>query len=293
MKTIKVSTICPKWDWIRQTPYDDGIWQDFLFIFDKSIKTCDFWIVYENLTEQETYFCYPQNTILITGEPPSVKSYHPKFLEQFATVITCHKKIKHSNVILSHSSLPWMVGYQPPSTTFGKSYSELVKIKKINKTKLLSVICSNKTFTRGHKNRLNFVKKLAEHFGDTDFFGRDFRSVTDKWDAIAPYKYHIVIENSSFDHYWTEKLSDVYLAQSYPFYYGCQNIHEYFSKESFTKIDISQPEKAFEIIEKTIKNNQYEKSIESLDQAKDLVLNKYNFFPRITNYFRFCGQIFI
>ncbi|MBU1007662.1 hypothetical protein KKA53_01110 [Candidatus Dependentiae bacterium] len=288
MITVKLSSCCPKWDWIRQTPNRDGTWGEHTFICNHEGKSCDYWVVYENLTKQEHSSCPKENTVLITGEPPTIKTYHPKFLAQFQTIITCHPNVSHPNAIVSHLSLPWMIGYQPPKEIFSKSYRELTKTTKLPKTKLVSVICSDKVFTTEHKKRLLFIQKLQEKFGDRiDFYGRGRNPIIDKWDAIAPYKYHIALENSFIEHYWTEKLSDSYLAQSHPIYYGCPNIHDYFPKKSLTKIDINKPEQAFKVIEQVITGNTYEQSIETLEQAKKLVLNKYNIFPRLA---KLCPQ---
>jgi len=286
MIKIKLSSNCPSWNWTRQTPNNDGVWGMCQFVYNEPnepIDTCDYWIVYENITKQETVSCPPKNTILITGEPPTIKTYHPKFLAQFGAVITCHSNLKHSNIIINHPHLPWMVGFQPPSITFTKSYGELTKIQDYPKTKLISVICSDKTFTKGHKQRLNFVKKLQETFHDTiDFYGRGFVPITDKWEAIAPYKYHIALENCSIDHYWTEKLADAYLAQSYPIYYGCPNIHEYCPQEALTTIDITKPKQAFKTIEQIIASNRYEQALPVLQEAKNLVLNTHNIFAKLS-----------
>ena len=35
------------------------------------------------------------NTLLITGEPASVKTYPPAYAAQFARVLTCQRGIKH------------------------------------------------------------------------------------------------------------------------------------------------------------------------------------------------------
>ena len=130
------------------------------------------------------------------------------------------------------------------------------------KKKLISVITSNKAFTQGHIDRIRFVSKLKEHFGDQiDVFGRGYNTFGDKWDVLADYKYHIVIENSSQTYYWTEKLSDCFLAETYPFYYGCTNIADYFPSDAYTPIDISNPDEAIKIIDKAIKADAYGKSM--------------------------------
>ncbi|HOI76290.1 MAG TPA: glycosyltransferase family 10 [Methanofastidiosum sp.] len=147
---------------------------------------------------------------------------------------------------------------------------------------MCSVISSNLKISQGHLDRLQFIDILLNHFGDKiDVFGRGFNDIVDKWDAIVPYKYHIVIENSSFEDYWTEKLADAFLGESYPIYYGAKNINSYFDKESLATIDINKPEEAVKIIEEAINGNYYEKYKNQIIKSKNKVLDEYNLFPTI------------
>ena len=82
MVTVKLSTIEPTWDFKRQTPKSASIWQNYFFSIDQKIDFCDYWVVYEGIKEEETCVCRPQNIFLITGEPPTIKTYHPTFLKQ-------------------------------------------------------------------------------------------------------------------------------------------------------------------------------------------------------------------
>lgn len=149
----------------------------------------------------------------------------------------------------------------------------------------MSIISSNVTITAGHKRRQAFTKRLCEHFGSKiDFFGRGVRDIEDKWDAISGYKYHVVIENSSFADYWTEKLADAFLGGAYPFYYGCPNVLDYFSPHSLTLIDINDFERSAEVIEGAIKSRKYESSLSPIDEARNLVLDKYNLFPMLASF---------
>ena len=111
-----------------------------------------------------------------------------------------------------------------------------------------------------------------------DLFGRGFHEFEDTWDVIAPYKYHIVIENSREENYFTEKLMNTYLAESYPIYYGCSNIEDYYPAEAMTKIDIEKPEEAVQIIRKLIADDPYEQHYSAIKKAKELTLDKYNLF---------------
>jgi hypothetical protein len=106
--------------------------------------------------------------------------------------------------------------------------------------------------------------------------------IDDKWNAIAPYKYHLALENCAGPDYFTEKLSDTYLGGAYPFYYGCSNIDRYFPENSYTQIDIYHIDESIEIIEKKINENIYDNSIEAIMKARNLILMKYNFFALIS-----------
>jgi hypothetical protein len=289
MIRIKLTTSFPELPLLRQTPGGKGIWGDCRFFVNQDIDECDFWVVYEGLLKPERTVCPNGNTILVTGESPGVKRYNEKFLMQFAKVITCHNELKHSNTIISQQGNPWMVGGRflgdGFDESFSKDYDELKSINKHYKSKLISLIISSKTYTEGHARRFQFVKKLKAHFGDKlDVFGVGIKEIEDKWDAIAKYKYHIVLENTSHHDYWTEKLSDAFLGGAYPFYYGCPNLSDYFSADAFTFIDIDDLDKSIATIENEIKNQKYEGSIEKIAEAKDLILDKYNIFPLISNY---------
>jgi hypothetical protein len=260
---------------------------------NQPVKECDYWVVFDDIPGEETVLCPSGHVLLITGEPPSVKQYDNEFLHQFSKIITCHKLENYPNVIHRQQALPWMVGwYLENGATVGysKDYDELKNITEIKKEKLLSVISSNKSFTAGHKERLLFIQKLKTILGDqVDVFGRGIREIGDKRDAIAPYKYHIVIENSSFMDYWTEKLADCFLAGAYPLYYGCPNLGDYFNEESFSYIDIHNIEKAIQTIKDVIKNGSYEKKVGQIYRAREKILDEYNFFPMI---YQICTETF-
>lgn len=287
-RIIKVSTSFPDWPLIRQTPKGEGIWGNCKFIINEPIQECDYWVVYEDLLRTEEVVCPIKNTLLITGEPPSIKKYGKGFLNQFSNIITCQKDIKHKGVNYVQQALPWHVGRSLEETrpdSMNKCYDELKKIEQFRKTKLMSVVVSGKSSTKGHRARLAFVEHLKRHFGDRlDVFGQGGNPIDDKWDAIAQYKYHIVIENSSYEDYWTEKLADAFLGGAYPFYFGCKNINKYFSSKALTPIDICKAEDSIKLIEQEMLSLRYERSLEDIEFAKKLILDKYNVFPAISDF---------
>jgi len=284
MKKIKLSI--PKLGWplsdqpyhyIRQTPGNSGIWKDFKFYVNSNVAECDYWIIYDQLEKQEMCNCPRENTILITGEPPSVREYNSEYCNQFAHIITCHNSLTHRNRFEYIQGQMWFVN---------KTYDELSEIKTVKKSKQISLITSNKTNTIGHKRRYEFALALKEHFGDNlDLFGNGITPFEDKWDVLAPYKYSIVIENFSTTNYITEKLFDCFLAHTYPLYYGCNNISDYYDQRSFLKIDIEDIDGSIQIIKRILMDqNHYNSKIPFIIEAKNQTLNKYNFFPLIVNF---------
>lgn len=273
----------------RQTAGGKGLSADgrYQFFIDDGIADPDFWVVQgKGLRHEVSCQVAPENTILLTTEPRSVLVYPQRYINQFGLVCSCQENVKHPNLVLGPPVLPWFVGYTERDGKYSVrlSYDDLIDSPTPKKTKLLSVITSNKAFTKGHLERIRFVERLKGYYGDQiDIFGRGFNSFDDKWDVLAPYKYHIVIENSSQLYYWTEKISDCFLAETFPFYYGCTNLSDYFSPEAFQYIDIHNTEGAIGIINNAMERNIYEERVSALHEAKNLVLGEYNMFDYIAS----------
>jgi len=288
MRNIKVSLMLNDETIIRQSPGCKGIWGEYQFFFDDAEREYDYWVVYENLAKPGKGRCRVSNTLLLTGEPPNVHRYPREFTRQFRTVITCNSNIHAPQVIHSQTALPWRVGRvdrDGASPLISQDYDSLKALAAPPKTKSLSIISSSKAFTPSHKKRLAFARKLKEEFGDNiDLFGYGIHPIEDKWDAIADYKYHIAIENGSFPHYWTEKLSDTYLGWTFPLYYGCPNLESYFAKDAFRRIEPDDFEGSVRQIKSILESDLYERSLDALNAARLKVLDEYNFFPVVNQF---------
>lgn len=93
------------------------------------------------------------------------------------------------------------------------------------KTEDISIIASDKNTTEGHKLR----HKIIERFGDQiDVYGRGYRPIESKFEALAPYRYSIIVESGRFDYYFTEKLIDCLSVGTIPIYWGCPSIWNFF-----------------------------------------------------------------
>ena len=92
------------------------------------------------------------------------------------------------------------------------------------KTKLVSMIASNKGWLRGHQNRLQWVEKLQDK---VDLFGTGRpNQLRDKEDGLRDYMFSVSIENDDSDTYFTEKLTDNFAMGTVPVYWGSRKVVE-------------------------------------------------------------------
>ena len=279
MKKVRITW--PKNDYIiRQTFGNSMIWGNYEFTFDE-IQIADYWIIVNNYQlENLSCFCPPKNILYILQEPSSISEYNndnhsQQFIKQFGSVITTQNSIQGSNVIFQQVGIPWSIN---------KSIDDLIKESIIEKTKFISIVTSNKTYTKGHRNRIDCAMKIKRYFGSyVDLFGRGFTDFDDKWDVVSPYRYHISIENSVEKNYLSEKIFDPILAYSLPIYYGCPNISDFFNLPEYLQIiDLN----CFDTIKNKIKfiienDNIYENNFKFLSDSRIKILEEFNFFPMV------------
>jgi hypothetical protein len=277
--------------WQRQFPNNIPIWNKCKFIFDVDCEEYDWLVVYDDLSphkserfskRKELLHCNPENTLLVTSEPSTIKVYGNKFLNQFGHVLTTQEPwvIDHKNAIYSQCGYRWFYGI---GSNHLKDWDEISSNISFDKDKTISTVCSDKKQKNtAHNQRYVFTQKLKKEIPELDVFGRGMNPIDDKADAIDPYKYHVVIENISSKDHWSEKLADAFLGHSLPIYYGCTNVQEYFPEDSIIRIDPYDEPAAIKIIKNAIKNNAYEKNIDNIREARELVLNTYNFFSVVS-----------
>ncbi len=298
MKIIKISSGLPESTNIllRQTKKYSGVWGDCKFVINENIEKCDWWFVLHGsgLVKPENCICDMNHIVYVSMEPDEKMSkVSNRFLQQFSHLVTCDRDIVHDNKIYENW-LTWYVGIIVEKKNnrhkFQKKinldYDKLSSIKIPDKKNRISIIMSNKNFSEGHKKRIKFVDQLkklpiAKHI---DIFGHGYNDIPDKWDAIAPYKYHIVLENSVQQDYWSEKLADSFLGFTVPIYYGCPNIHDYFNKDSLFLIDIEDVDATVKLLQYLIDHDKcFEKRKKILSYSRESILNKYNIFNLMQN----------
>jgi len=96
-----------------------------------------------------------------------------------------------------------------------------------DKSELVSIVASSKKWLEGHSLRHQVIN-LALH--TLHVAGRGYKEIDYKLDMLKNYAFHVVIENTKTDGYFTEKLIDSFLTGSIPIYWGDPNITSFFDE---------------------------------------------------------------
>lgn len=266
---------------LRQTPGGKGIWEKFQFSDSSEVSACDYWIVLNDLPCAQTVVCPPERTILFALEAESIFRYPDAFIRQFGTIVTCQKNLSHPRVVNDLTTTFWFLE---------RTFDELIALKStdIQKTRTLSLITSNKTFSEGHRKRLEFAQALKSRLGeDLDIFGRGIHDFDSKWEVLAPYRFSIVIENTPASLFLTEKMCECFLTYTFPFYIGCSEAEDIFPPGSFIRLDPEDLDGAEEIIRTTLACKEFwEERLPAMEEARRRYLYDVQFFPRAVSILR-------
>lgn len=245
-------------------------------------------VVYQDILTEAHFRCKEGNVIYISGEPPMMVPCPHSFTEQFDMVILPHKSVKHKRKLTSHGFLNWSLGFGFKSRIHRYFYRDFQRLDP-PKNKLISLVSSNQQMMPGHNRRMYIIQRLQQDYPDiVDIYGKGFNFVDFKADALLPYRFHICIENSSIEDYWTEKFSDPILAQCVPIYSGCTNIDKYFGDEGYLTFDVNDYESLRTIIERIRSNPETEYIMRKpkLEHLRKVIMEKENLIPYIIGYIK-------
>ena len=110
-------------------------------------------------------------------------------------------------------------------------------IKEVNlhrKSRLVSMISSNKRLREGHRWRLQFLEQHRDQF---DLYGNGFRHISRKEIGLNDYMFSVAIENGAYATYFTEKVLDCFATGTVPIYRGAPDIGDYFNADGIIMID--------------------------------------------------------
>lgn len=129
------------------------------------------------------------------------------------------------------------------------------------KSKMISMISSNKRMCEGHAKRLEWVERIGDQ---VDLYGRGFNEIELKEEGLCDYMFSIAIENGQYETYFTEKLLDCFATGTIPVYLGAPDIGNHFNKDGI--IDLTEE---FEVSEE-IYYSKMDAIQENLEKAKEM-----------------------
>lgn len=228
-------------------------------------------VVVVNYLKYDTRIASRRGYIWAWHNEPIVRQPFAKGLNRVYT----HETTSDDRVVQAPPVLDWWVG---------KSWDELHTLEVPPKNSTISAIASTKRDIAGHRRRNDFIELVAEKIDGLDVFGAGRQNqLRDKWDGLAPYRYSVAIENSSKTNYWSEKISDCFMAFTVPLYFGAPNIADYFPEDSYIWLPLDDPQAAIEKINEVLSDDDWEHRLPAIHEARRLVLDRYSLFGQLTS----------
>ncbi len=288
---VKVLSRLDPREWIRYFPAEDGRWGNCQFLFERDARIYDWLVAYDDIPPQtgtsratafEALACPPCNTILITTEPASIKAYGRGFAAQFGHVLTSQPRwaLPHPRRHYQQAANHWFYGSSPERWMSHAQMAEGPHPE--DKAQDISCVYSSKRqWHTLHAQRFAFIATIKAELPELSLFGRGATPMDDKAEALAPFRYHLAVENHIAPHHFTEKLTDAFLGRCLPFYAGAPNASDYFPQGSYIPVDIRDPDKSARIIRQAIADKTWERRLPLIEEARQRVLEEHHVFAVI------------
>ena len=187
---------------------------------------------YKNLESTDETFYTEQLIQLGLSDKISAKKYgwliEPRWYNQMAVEIKNNPEpyIEAYDSIFTHDKE--LLDLDPTfKFVFGQG-SIIEEVGVFKKSKLISCIVSDLQMNEGHRLRLEIAKQIEES-GQVDMYGKAFKFVPRKIDALKDYMFSFAMENAYYESYFTEKLHDCLLTGTMPIYLGAPNIGDFYN----------------------------------------------------------------
>jgi len=246
----------------KMTPGRSGRWKDMEGT--PNIKDAD-WCVVLDSTPQPV----PTGRTLYLSAHPKMENYH-------GYVDNTAKPYRLDNAETFGFGEWWLV----------YDYDYLSKLELPKKTEEVCMIVSNQASGWGRERRSEFAQllekqvnvygriqgvghgELGENTKDKYWFGKE--------DVLRRHRFSVEVDIGLCSNYFSERVFDSLLMWCKPLYWGGTNLEEFLPKDSFQYIDIySDRLPELEPID-----------YKAIAEARDLLLNKYQIWPRAYEYIK-------
>ncbi len=165
--------------------------------------------------------------VFLEIEPPAVVDIVQTVIDNhkfYDLILAWHKKILSecpNAVKFVASCEPW------------KNPNDPVK----SKTFSVSFLTSSKNTCPGQIFRQEIFERVPELVRSLPVTKRRSPPLHDRDILLDNFQFHIAVENSKWDNFFTEKIMDCFLSQTFPIYWGCPNLNEYFNMDGVLTFD--------------------------------------------------------
>jgi hypothetical protein len=216
-------------------------YQDEVFYLDYNIDEA-----LDSTTNQRRYGWLLESKYIVPGVVEKIKNNLQGYLEAYEMIFT------HNQELLAlGDKFKWV-----PAQGFWIKEPGIY-----DKTKLVSMISSNKNMALGHSVRLAWVEELRTK---VDLYGRGFQEIESKEQGLCDYMFSVAIENGQYETYFTEKILDCFATGTIPVYLGAPDIGKHFNSDGI--VDISQ----FDDISPELYYNKRDAIQDNLERVKDM-----------------------
>lgn len=279
---VNVVSQIPSTIWDREVPPDTR----YSFIHSEEPVEADVHVIY-GLRRSLKIPNSPPQMVFIASEPPEIRQYNRDVLGLYGTV--AGPRFSYLLDLPSFSALeavaPWWVGtaaggavnhYETAASTVTISRPMLEEGFSPDAERI-STIVSNKARTPLQQQRLRLVDYLLRHLPEFEAFGLEHTRVADKAEALSKFRYHLAVENSSHDAYWTEKLADPVLMDNYVFYFGDPAVSVRFNPASIRTINPWDPEATYGLLSHALDVGAWKSSSNARRLNRRKLLNQHSF----------------
>lgn len=263
----------------RQTPGNLGIWGQLKGV--GSYEEADYFGVIDALPQRLKHL---ESRCVFLGAHPPESHYAYVDMSKF-------KGIRMYDCRNVYGFGEWWLKYD---------YDYLTNLQPPMKTKDLVCIVSNANTQDYHRKRRIFLEKFCTNH-KLDIYGRikpwgplmaNYKGIcgnrndsaeynndhmSGKEEIYASYKYALEFDAVG-EHYFSERVYDSLLMWCMPIYWGGRSLHKYIPEQSFSYLTI---EEGGEDIQDIISAGTYEVSLKYIAEARDLLLNRWQMWPRI------------
>lgn len=124
-----------------------------------------------------------------------------------------------------------------------------------SKSKIASIIASDKKKTKGHILRHSIIRDIP----NISVFGNGYNRISNKIEGLQEYMFSFAIENSIQDDYFSEKLIDCFVTGTVPVFFGTNNVNKYFNANGIIHINSVKDAKKLNLSSKL-----YESKLDSI-----------------------------